>query len=112
MQKKHSRYSIASFIVGLAAAVLYYPGFLVVLFFNLNDDPQALPQIRMAMTYLHLAFMTAVVASIGLGVTGQKRPNSKVLFSILGYIVCGIALVEMLQTWFFPLLNDLYLHLP
>ena len=33
MQKKHSRYSIASFIVGLAAAVLYYPGFLVVFFF-------------------------------------------------------------------------------
>ena len=67
---------------------------------------------RMAMTYLHLAFMTAVVGSIGLGVTGQKQPNSKVLFSILGYIACGVVVVQMFLTWILPLLNDLYLQLP
>lgn len=109
-EKKHSRFSIASFIMGVAAVILLIVSIIAIAYSVYVSGQTAIPSSEEIVMILDIALILSFFASsagIILGIIGLLIENKKRVFALVGLTVSFLILMIFLSIIMFTIKNNI-----
>ncbi len=94
MEKRHSLFGKASFFIGLATMLLFYPVAFLMAAVTRSNDPAVAAKGHYLTLIIECGFPLAILVGIGLGLAGLTQKDKK-RYSILGLTFLLVTILEV-----------------